>query len=279
MIKSITNKNHCEAIWLNNKNEQGNKVFYVNIGAVDRVPSDYTETEEDHDKLILTTYWDDRMQSFKVLYDVLVDVFHAAIDAVIMDLNEVSVEKYQELFDWIEDHFSTLPTFRIIGRCSFQNYIWLMKTVKANNSLQFLMEPTEYPENLETVDLEADKVIIKYGKWLKIKDIQAIKARDIAIEDVLLTDNEINALLKNLDAFKEKSNVKTLTLDFLRAAEPEVVLEGLNAINEDEMKPTDCLNQWSFVLSNGEKCTVIYAEYHNNLSDDLVFGFDILIGN
>ncbi|CAL2048180.1 unnamed protein product [Caenorhabditis brenneri] len=281
MIQTVINQNHCEAIWSDNKNEQGNEVFYVNIGAVDRVPSVYTGSEEDHDKLILTTYWLDRMQSFKVLYDVLVDVFNATIDGVMMDLNEVPkhfVENHQELFDWIEDRFPTLPTFRIKGRCSFQSYIWLMKTAKARNSLQFAMEPTEYPENQETVSLEAEKVEIHYGKWMKIKDIEAINAQAITIVDISLTDNEINALLKNLGAFKEKSDVKKLTLEFFRAADQEVVLEGLNAINEDEKKPADCFNQWSFVLSNGEKCTVIYARYHDDMNDSM-FGFDILIGN
>ncbi|CAL2048182.1 unnamed protein product [Caenorhabditis brenneri] len=279
LIQSGTNLNYAEAIYLSSKNEQKNrKVFHVNIGAVDRVPSDYTKQLGNKNALVLTTYWDDPKIRFNVFYNAVFEVFQAKFDGVMLDLDDVQVENYQELFNWIEDHLPPLPAFRIKGRCSFQNYIWLMKTVKARDHIQFVMEPTEYPENHETVNLEAEKVDIQYGKWMKIEDIQAINARDIDLRDISLTDDDINAFSKILDGFKEKSNLKKLSLEFFRVADTVVVLEGLNVIDEDEIKPPYSLKQWSFVMANGEKCTVIYAEYDNDLSDNLSFGFDILIG-
>ncbi|EGT34919.1 hypothetical protein CAEBREN_01513 [Caenorhabditis brenneri] len=147
------------------------KVFHVNIGAVDRVPSDYTKQLGNKNALVLTTYWDDPKIRFNVLYNAVFEVFQATFDVFMLDLDDVQVENYQELFDWIEDHLPPLLAFRIKGRC-----------------------------------------------------------------------------------------------------------KGLNAIDEDEIKPPYSLKQWSFVLANGVKCTVTYAEYDNDLSDNLSFGFDILIG-
>ncbi|CAL2041529.1 unnamed protein product [Caenorhabditis brenneri] len=277
IIQSVTNPTYGEAIYLNSKDEQEDKVFHVKIGAVDRVPSDYAKEEGNHDALVLTTYWDDPKNGFNVLHDAVNEVFQATVKEVMIDLNEVAVESYQNVIDWVENQFPTLPTFRIIGRCSFQNYLWMMKNVKAKNSLLFSMEPTEYPENHETVNLESEKIGIDHGKWIRLQDLQAMKARIIFLSDVSLTEQEINMFLRNLQALKEESYLRRLTFDFYREVNLEIVLEGLKVTEEE--KPEDSLNQWSFEMENGAKCTVLYAEYEDEDADLQKFGFEIEIGN
>ncbi|CAL2041528.1 unnamed protein product [Caenorhabditis brenneri] len=276
-ILSRTDQNYSEEIHLYYENDIVGNVFYVNIGTVDNVPSDYAE--ENDGTFTLSTYWSDPKTGFNVLYDALFEVFGAKVNEVTMDVMEISAENYQKEIDWVENLFPNLPKFGIIGICSFQDYIWLMKNIKAKNVVFFTMEPTEYPGNHEIVNLEMEEVNIRCGKWMKLQDIQAINARNIGLENISLTDNEINALLKSLKVSKEKSNMEKLILEFYRVADLEIVLEGLDVTNEDQMKPEDSLNQWSFKMANGEKCTVIYAEYDNDDSDDLMFGFEIQIGN
>ncbi|EGT39580.1 hypothetical protein CAEBREN_04613 [Caenorhabditis brenneri] len=277
-IVSGYDENYGEQIFLCSEEIHAEKEFHVNIGTVDTVPANYSE-EQDDGTLILFTYWSDPKIGFNVIHEAIFEVFGATVNEVSIDVAGVPAKIHQKEIEWLENKLPTLPSFAISGRCSFQDYIWLLKNVRTKNVVFFSMEPTEYSENNEIVNLEMEDVTITHGKWMKIHDIEAIKARNICLKDISLTDNEINVFLKNLGAFKEKSNMKELTLTFYRQADPEIVFEGLDVINEVQIKPVDSHNQWSFELANGEKCTVIYVEYDNDESDDLIFGFEIQIGN
>ncbi|CAL2041530.1 unnamed protein product [Caenorhabditis brenneri] len=257
--------------------EQEDNVFLVNIGAVANVPSVYIE--DDDNAVTCYTFWNNPKFGFNVISDAVSEVFGAKVEEVAMDVDVIPDYNYKIEIDWIENLFPTLPMFAMIGRCSFQDYIWLMKSVRAKKFVLFAMEPMGYPENHEIVNLELKEIEIKHGRWMNLQDIQAIKARSIVVRDISLKDNEINMLLRNLQALKEKSNLKRMNLEFHREANPEIVLEGLNAINEDLMKPKDSLKQWSFKLENGQKCTLIYAEYENDQPDVHKFAFKIRIGN
>ncbi|CAL2041527.1 unnamed protein product [Caenorhabditis brenneri] len=252
-IVSGTDENYKEEISFTSKNSIEwilNLVvheFHLNIGAVENVSSNYIEEKDD--TFTLLTYWSDPKTGFNVFYDALFEVFGAKVGEVEIAVDEIPVKNYQKEIDWIENRFPPLATFRIIGRCSFQNYIWLMKNVRARNIVFFTLEPTEYPENHEVVNLEMEEIRITHGRWMKMQDIQAIKARSIVIWD-------------------------ELDLEFYREADPGIVLEGLNAIDVEPMSE-DCLGQWSIELANGKKCTILYAEYETNQPDIKHFVFEI----
>ncbi|CAL2048378.1 unnamed protein product [Caenorhabditis brenneri] len=104
-------------------------VFYVNIGTVNKVPSSYTE--EELDTFTLSTYWSLPKIGFNAVNDAVSEVFGAKVNEVIMNENKIPVVKYQNEIDWIENQFPALQTFGTIKLCSFQDYVWLMKNVRA----------------------------------------------------------------------------------------------------------------------------------------------------
>ncbi|CAL2052368.1 unnamed protein product [Caenorhabditis brenneri] len=138
---------------------------------------------------------------------------------------------------------------------------------------------TEYPNNPETVEIlvgGVGAIVILHGKWINIEQLELLKIQNITIQEVSLTDIQINRFLRNRRDSGVASDWKQLDIHFNRAANLDIVLEGIEVTDEDEIRPADVIHQWSFNTGNGKKCTACYANY---VADFLQFGFEFRFGN
>ncbi|EGT39358.1 hypothetical protein CAEBREN_01891 [Caenorhabditis brenneri] len=228
-------------------------------------------------RITLVIYSDTSMYDGEVLYRVLFELFERPVQQVSINLNDVAVATFRCWITWNNELFYDTPLLHILGKCSFSNYIWILENVRTRHRLYFAVEPTEYPSNPETVEIFAggvEAIAILHGRWINIEQLNLLKIQDTTIQEVPLTDIQINRFLRNWRDSGVASNWKKLNIHFNRAANLDIVLEGIDVTDEDEIRPTGVIHQWSFNTGNGEKCTVCYARYNF-----LLFGFEFRVGN
>ncbi|CAL2052369.1 unnamed protein product [Caenorhabditis brenneri] len=254
------------------------EVFYLKIGNMDHVPSEFSHRPDGSFQLRL--HWNTNTNHGGEIYNTLNELFGAPRWTFEINLDGVSAETHRNWVIWFNDTLSTPFAMKITGKCSFLDYMWLLENVKLKNTLICQVEATDYSDNFGALNVDftfkaEEKILITDGRWIKLQHLQSIEARKITIFRVSFTDSEINTFLRDWKDSKRASNMKKLFIFFEREANPEVVLEEMNATDENGMKPDNALNQWSFKMVNGEKCTVIYAEYEGNG----VFGFEFQVKN
>lgn len=279
-FRSTTDPSLSESIFLYNEEDQDGDTFHLKIGTVDRVPCEYTDAEDG--SLLLYTYWNNTVNRGTEVYNALLETFKIPANEVSLNLEEFKLDNFQNLINWINDMFPDVYTLRIMGKCSRQDYVWILKNVKAKQVVLFEMESPEDPwdrEEFEVVDLEMDMIEIRHGEWVDLKHLDAIEARSILIDNASLIDYQINIFLYNLKQSQEKSKLKHLTIQFNREADFEDLLSELDATEEELSEPENSYNQWSFQMANGEKCTIIYAKYEDEDDDDVANGYEIKFGN
>lgn len=265
-------------IYLESEENQLEDVFSLKIGSCDNVPSAFSRAVGDH-TIILTIYWSTNINNATELYNALSEVFKMPLKGINMDLKGISSEKCISWINWKNEYFPDIQCLDIVGTCSFQNYVWILKNVKTQKKLLLEVEPTEYPENPEIVEflnVKMKTLMIRHGKWINIQQLKAFKGQKITIWNVSLTDFQVNTFLRDWNNSGVESNWKQLKIHFNREANSNIVLEGLDVTDEDFMRPDDVISQWSFNTKNGEKCTVVYTEYESDVMD---FGFEFHLGN
>ncbi|CAL2041533.1 unnamed protein product [Caenorhabditis brenneri] len=276
-FQSKTIPDFCAPIYMNSKEcFKPKNVFHMKIGDMYHVPSEFHRANDD--TIILTIYWNHTVDHGTALYTALLEVFRIPQKGIIMNLNNVAVENCRSWINWNNDYFPDNSFLEITGTCSFHDYTWILKNVRTKHKLFLRVEPSGYPEspeNIEILKFEVPIIIIHHGKWIKPQQLKAFKAEEIIVNSASLTDAQINTFLRDWMNSEEASMLKQLTIRFNREADSEVVLEGMDATDEDLMKPEDALSQWSFKMANGERCTVIYAEYEENVQ---TFGFEFIVG-
>ncbi|CAL2051744.1 unnamed protein product [Caenorhabditis brenneri] len=157
-------------------------------------------------------------------------------------------------------------------------YMWMIKNAKATEELHLGMEPSEYPVNknsLVVIPLELKHIEIEHGKWVSLRQLEAIKSYYIMVKEADLTDSEINEFLKSLKNSKEKPKFKELDIMFDRQSDTAVVIEGLQ--DEDVLEPNIGLEELVFKTGNEQKCTVTYITDESEVPDVDLFGYEVLI--
>ncbi|EGT39355.1 hypothetical protein CAEBREN_22831 [Caenorhabditis brenneri] len=248
-------------------------VFILKIGSTD-VASAFSNKKG---RIILSIYSDTSMYTGTQLCNALREEFKMPLQQIVMRLDDVAVETYDYWITWNNTLFYDIPALTVMGKCSFSAYVWILKHVRTKHKLDFGLEPTEYDNNVEIVEIQTDETIfIDHGRWINVAQLNSIKARDITISEVFLTDSEINMFLKNWRDRGVASGWKQLDIHFNGEADLDIVLEGIDGTEEDLNRPADIIHQFSFNSRNGEKCTVCYVR---NDADDSIFGFEFHFGN
>ncbi|EGT57198.1 hypothetical protein CAEBREN_11445 [Caenorhabditis brenneri] len=275
-FQKIGNLNYLNMIYMEPEKKRRDDVFRLKIGT-NNVPSTFDETVDN--AIVLTIYWKQTIDHVTKLYNTFFEIFKTPLKGINIDLKDVAVETYRSWIKWNNDYFFDSLYLEIVGTSTFHDYVWILKNVRTKNMLFLNAEPTDYPEdpeNNEIVNVEAASVYIWFGRWMSMQQLKAIKAESITVRRVSSTDSQINTFLREMKALEVPSYLKKLRVRFNREANPAVVLEGLDVINEDLERPDDVLNQWSFTMASGEKCTAIYVEYEGDVPE---FGFEFQVGN
>ncbi|CAL2041443.1 unnamed protein product [Caenorhabditis brenneri] len=262
------------------KLRQPKDAFYLKIGNNDRIPSKFVKATDG--TAVLTIFWNKTFLISTQLYSTIFEVSKIPLKVVQMDFEGVTHETCKSWINWNNATLHDASIVEIMGKCDFRTYMCILKYIRTKNELAIRVEPTEYPpvdpedpEIIENLNVERTKLLIKHGRWITMQQLKAIKASDISLNKVSFTDSQINSILRNLRDSEEITNLKRLKICFSRVANPETVLEGID-VTEDLMTPEDAMNQWSFEMASGRKCTVIYAEYESN--DVQEFGFEFHVG-
>ncbi|CAL2052327.1 unnamed protein product [Caenorhabditis brenneri] len=260
-FQNISNPDLSEKIYTESRHRWSKNFFYLRIGTFDYVPSQFSPATNGIP--ILTTYWCNDIDHEKVLYNAFIELFRLPVRQISMDLNGVAFSTRKNWINWFNETSFVASLLVIVGKCRFSDFVWILESVKTENSLVINAEPTDYSETFGSYNVnfafKAELISIGYGRWVKLDHLKSIEARTVNWKDL-----------------KVALNMKKLNIFFEREADPEVVLEGLELTNEDLMKPDDSLNQWSFKMANGDKCTVIYAEFDVDVP---TFGFEFNVGN
>ncbi|EGT44339.1 hypothetical protein CAEBREN_01224 [Caenorhabditis brenneri] len=261
-------------IFLRPTENQPDDVFMLKIGSTD-VASALTNK---NGRIILSIYSDTCMYTETQLVNALREVFRMPLQEMEMRLDNVAVETYHSWITWNNTMFYDIPGLHFAGKCSFSAYIWILKHVRTRHVLNFVLEPTEYENNAEIFEIQTDEeIFIDHGRWINdAAQLNSIKARNITIRDVSLSDTEINTFLKNWRDSGVASGWKQLDIHFNGEADLDVVLEGIDGTDEDLNLPAGVIHQFDFNSTNGEKCTVYYVL---NNPDALIFGFEFHFGN
>ncbi|EGT47351.1 hypothetical protein CAEBREN_18821 [Caenorhabditis brenneri] len=264
------------AIYLNPKEYQHEDLFQLKFGSSDLAPSAFCITINGN--LYLNVYWNRSINQATELYNALLEVFRIPLKGIQMDLHDVSVETHRSWINWNNEYFSDASYMAIKGTCSFHDYSWILENLRTQ-TLFFDVLPTDYPEdpgNIAPVNIELAEIYIQNGRWINMQQLITFKAQSISIRDTALTDLEINQVLRDWRDSEIPPKLEQLCIYFNREANLDVVLQGLDATDEDLMKPDGTLDQWSFNMTNGKKCKAIYAEYEDDVSE---FGFEFQVGN
>ncbi|EGT50199.1 hypothetical protein CAEBREN_02919 [Caenorhabditis brenneri] len=259
------------------KFHQPKDAFYLKIGSNDRISSKFVKATDG--TAVLRIYWNKTFLISTQLYSTIFEVFKLPLKVVQMDFE--GVETCRNWINWNNTTLHDASIVEIMGKCDFRTYTCILKYIRTENELAIRVEPTEYPsvdpedpEIIENLNVERTKLLIKHGRWITMQQLKAIKASDISLNKVSFTDFQINSILRDLRDSEEVTNLKRLKICFNRVANPETVLEGID-VTEDLMTPVDAMNQWSFEMASGRKCTVIYAEYESDVQE---FGFEFRVG-
>ncbi|CAL2052367.1 unnamed protein product [Caenorhabditis brenneri] len=260
-------------IYLAPTEHQPDDVFFLKIGSTD-VSSTLFNL---NGRIILLIYSDTSMYTGTQLCNALREVFKIPLQEIVMRLDDVAVTTYDFWITWNNTLFYDISALNFAGNCRFSDYVWILKHVRTRHLLNFDVEPTEYAHNPETFEIRNDgTIVIHHGRWINVVQLNSIKARDITILEVSLSDSEINTFLRNWRDSGVASDWKKLEISFNREANSDIVLEGIDVTNEDVIRPADIIHQWSFNSKNGEKCTV---RYFMNSADVVEFRFEFQIGN
>ncbi|CAL2041526.1 unnamed protein product [Caenorhabditis brenneri] len=222
------------------------------------------------------TYWKDTKAGCIKLCNELVEVFRTPVKGVTLDLDEI--ENYRNEIRWINSTFPALTIFTIKGKCSFQDYMWMIRNSRATEALYFEMKPTRYPDNMENLEVDFSKLetlVIDHGRWVSLQQLQAVNASYISIKDADLTDFEINAFLRSLESSGEKPKFEELHIFFYDEADADIILEGLNFEDGDDSKQENIFGDIVFKTGSGQKCTISYSEFDDE--GVALYGFEIRI--
>ncbi|CAL2052374.1 unnamed protein product [Caenorhabditis brenneri] len=259
---------------------QPQKVFYLKIGTIDHVPSEFLPAKEGH--AALAVYLNEKINHKEEIYNAISDLFKIPIKRIRMDLNDVPNEIHRSWINFFNENLSAASLLEIVGKCTFRDYFWILENAETRNMFSMRADQTDfsddYGHHCAGYSFEGESIVISDGRWICREDFESIYAKSINIAKTTIPDGQINKYLKDWKNMKrltlrEKMNLKELTIIFVYERNPEDLLEGLEATNEDLIKPVDVLNQWSFKMANGDKCTVTYAKYEG---DDK---FEFRVGN
>lgn len=276
-FRSISDPNFGAPIFVKPEVSQRKNEFGLKIGTIDKLSSKIFKL--DNGTFFLAIYCNNTINRGTEVYNVLMEVFRLPIQSITMSLEDVSSENYRSWINWNNDLFYDIPFLDVGGKCSFHDYVWILKNVKTQNKLFLDVEPLDYPEDLENIEVlnvEVAFIIISHGKWVRLEQLKAFKAQIVDVNSASLTDSQINAFLRDWRDSEVASTLRELTICFNREADVNIVLQELDVTDENLLKSDDALNQWSFKSAKGEKLTVIYAKYTANVR---TFGFEFRIGN
>ncbi|CAL2041605.1 unnamed protein product [Caenorhabditis brenneri] len=242
-FQKIGNTNYLNSIYMEPEKNRRGDVFHLKIGT-GNVPSTFDETIDR--AIVLTIYLKQTIDHVTKLYNTFFEIFKTPLKGINIDVKDVAVETYRSWIKWNNDYFFESLYLEIGGTSTFHDYIWILKNLRTKNMLYLNVEPTDYPEdpeNIEILNIEAASVYIWFGRWMSMQQLKAIKAESITVRRVSLTDSQINTFLREMKASEVPSYLKKLRVRFNREANSAVVLEGLDVINEDLERPDDVLNQ------------------------------------
>ncbi|CAL2052365.1 unnamed protein product [Caenorhabditis brenneri] len=265
----------CSSIYVNPRRDQPRNLFSLKLGS-NNVGSALFDV---NGIISLAFFSETSMYHGTELYNAFSELFKMPLREVQINLDDAAVATYRCWITWNNELFYDVPLLTIQGKCSFSNYIWILENVRTRHRLYFGVEPTEYPNNPETVEILVggiEAIAILHGRWINIEQLKLLKIQNITIQEVSLTDIQINRFLRNWRDSGVASDWKQLDIHFNRAANLDIVLEGIEVTDEDEIRPADVIHQWSFNTGNGKKCTACYANY---VADFLQFGFEFRFGN
>ncbi|EGT40010.1 hypothetical protein CAEBREN_13949 [Caenorhabditis brenneri] len=272
------NPDFFEQFYSESRKRHPKEVFFMKIDTIDQVPSEFSPAEDG--AAALTTYWSKNCNHGAMLYNALIELFELPVKRIKMDLTDVAVKTHRGWINWFNETLSDAFILEIMGECNFSDFVWMLENVKTENTLVFQIEATDYSDTFESSNInftfKAKTVAIVDGRWIKMDHLKSIEARSVSLFKITLTDFQINLFLRDWKDLKEAFNMKQLIIFFEREADPGIVLAGMNATNEEMMKPDHVRNQWSFKMANGEKCTVTYAKLNVDVP---TFGFEFKVGN
>ncbi|EGT44350.1 hypothetical protein CAEBREN_21722 [Caenorhabditis brenneri] len=261
---------------------QPQEVFYLKIGTIDHVPSEFLPAKDGH--AALAVYLNENINHGEVIYNAIIDLFKIPIKHIRMDLNDFPNEIHRSWIIFFNENLSTASLLEIVGKCTFRDYFWILDYVNTKNMFAMRADQTDfsddYGHHCADYSFEGESIVVSDGRWICREDLRSIDARSINIARILISVDDINKYLRDWKNMKKEDrldltflNLKELTIIFEYERNRENLLEGLEATNEDLIMPVDVLNQWSFKMANGDKCTVTYAKYEG---DDK---FEFRVGN
>ncbi|EGT40519.1 hypothetical protein CAEBREN_05988 [Caenorhabditis brenneri] len=248
--------------------------FNMKIGSVACLPSAFCKYSDGQN--VVETCWNDIKVGCDELCNEIIELFNTPVRSVTLKLYRRT--NYQNEINWTNSTFPNLVIFELIGHCNFQDYMWMIKNAKATEELHFGMEPSGYPVNknsLVVIPLELKHIEIEHGKWVSLRQLEAIKSNYIMVKEADLTDSEINEFLMNLKNSKEKPKFKELYILFDRQSDTTVVFEGLQ--DEDVLEPNIGLQELVFKTGNGQKCAVTYNLFEFERPAIDLLGYEVLI--
>ncbi|EGT39987.1 hypothetical protein CAEBREN_21770 [Caenorhabditis brenneri] len=134
-FQHISNPDFWEQIYSEWGKSHPKNVFFLKIGTIDQVPSEFSPAE--NGTAVLTIYWNENINHGAMLYNALIELFKLPVKYIQMDLTGVEVKTQRGWIKLFNETLSAASLLAIVGECDYSDCVWIRENVKTENGLAF----------------------------------------------------------------------------------------------------------------------------------------------